>query len=49
MTVEILRPDADGDISGLYNNVYWDHVDNWSYVDEAVADDWDTYQLLILA
>src|SRR4030042_5022943 len=39
---EILRPNADGDVIELYNNNYT-QVNNWSYVDEVVADDWTTY------
>ncbi len=45
MSTEILRPNADGDVIQLYNTEGPPptQVDNWSYVDEEVADDIVTY------
>src|SRR4030042_1162018 len=39
---ETLRPNADGDVIELYNSDI-NQIDNWSYIDEIVADGFDTY------
>lgn len=42
MSTLTLRPVGDGaESGGWYNSVNWDQVNNWSYLDEAVADDAD--------
>ena len=41
MSTETLRPNADGDVIELINNNF-NQVNNWSYVDEEVADDFTT-------